>query len=68
LKKGKNEPRPTLTLFLVGLFFLGVGYALSFILNKQTPIGGNVDNADLALAAGILLAGICWIVAWAKRK
>ncbi len=52
----------------VGIFCLGVGYALSYALEKQTPIGGNIDNADLALAAGIILCGIAWIAAWAKAR
>ncbi len=69
MKKPKQkEPHPALALIAVGIFCLGVGYALSYALEKQTPIGGNIDNADLALAAGIILCGIAWIAAWAKAR
>lgn len=67
-KAKKKEPRPGLALFGAGILFLGAGYGLSYALEKQTPIGGNLDNADLALAAGIILCGISWIAAWAKAR
>lgn len=68
IKRHPADPRSRRGLITAGCFFLASGIVCGMVILRTSPVGAEPTNAHLAIMAGIVAAGICWIGAYAKTR
>lgn len=67
-KKRPADPNSIRGLVTSGFFFLACGLGLGYYLLESAPVGADLTAAHLTMGVGVVLAGILWIGAAAKRS